>query len=109
MPKQVPGPVNLRIAELIGQNATAPAIVRAVAEEFEGYKISTATVSRLRAALNMSKTAGRPVGIARPQEATSPHRQLVHDLHQQGLSLGEIREQIGISRARIHAILTDGK
>lgn len=111
MPKKIPGPVKVRIAVLVGDGKTTPEIIATVAAEFNGYAVSTGSISAIRKALNVSKKAGRPVGI--PSENLSPQRKRVRALRRKHPKW--THQQIGdacrpkLSRQRVGQILSDGK
>lgn len=111
MPKKIPGPVKVRIAALVGDGKTTPEIIGAIAAEFEGYAVSTGSISAIRKALNVSKKAGRPAGI--PREDRSPQRARVRALRREHPKW--TLQQIGdackprLSRQRVSQLLSDGK
>lgn len=108
MPKQTDPVLLARAAVLLAEGMSARAASRRIAEEFPGKTLSHTRIATLAPALNIELQPGRPVGIAQPREKTSPHRELVRDLHAQGLSLGEIAEQVPLSRERIRQLISDG-
>ncbi len=109
MPKATDPELLARAAVLLATGMSARAVARQVCAEFPGRSISHTRVAELAPALNIELQPGRPVGIPHPQEPTSPHRHIVRDLHAQGLTLGEIAEQVPLSRERIRQLISDGK
>lgn len=108
MPKHIDDAVKLRIIDLLLAGAPVAGVVRTLLDE--GHKVSRPTVAQMAEWNGIEiRPAGRPTGIPNPKPKTSPHRDLLRELtlYDPPLSLSEMAVIVGISKARVHQILTD--
>ncbi len=114
VPKVIPEEIKDRIVELLRQGAVAPDIIRSIAQEFDGFKISRPTVTRLAPRAGVALSQGRPEGSKdaepRSREPQDPdlREKAEAALGEEG-SLRKAAKVLGISYERVRQLTTDDK
>lgn len=102
VPKIIPAPIKERIVELLRAQVTASTIVAVIADEFEGYKISIPSVTRMAPNAGVTLSPG-----PRPGSQHSKHREEALRLAslQPKLTQQQVADQLGITYQAVQQLL----
>lgn len=103
MPKKVPDDIAKRARQWLADGHGATEVVRKVAQEFEGYRVSVTWAASLANEEGVELKRGGPAGIKLAPR--SPHRERARYFKSKGLTLAAIAAELGISRQAVSKLL----
>lgn len=103
VPKKIPDTISGRARQWLAEGHGATEVVRKVAQEFDGFKVSVTWVAALAVDEGVELKRGGPAGIKLAPR--SPHRERARYFKSKGLTLSAIAAELGISRQAVSKLL----